>query len=83
MRHRPTGKILVLNVDIFELVQRGHCGTGVLPLVALSLGILAGVPELHVHPVLLRLERQRRHRQRPNSYDCCCWKLCKEVMTTQ
>ena len=52
-------------------------------LVALSLGTLVGVPELYAHPVLLRLKRQLRHRKRPNSYDSCGWKLCKEVMTTQ
>ena len=51
-------------------------------LVAPSLGILAGVPELHVHPVLLRLKLQQRHRKRSNSYDSCGWKLCKEVMAT-
>ena len=50
---------------------------GVLLLVVLSLGTLVGVPELHVHPVLLSLKRQRRHRKRPNSYDSCGWKLCK------
>ena len=49
----------------------------------LSLGTLVGVPVLHVHLVLLRLNRQRRNRKRPNSYDSCGWKLCKEVRTTQ
>ena len=39
------------------LEQRDHCWMGVLPLVALSLGILVGVPEWHVHPVLLRRKR--------------------------
>ena len=80
MRHEPTGKILVLNVDISVLGQRGHCWMRVLPPVVLSLGTLVGVPELRVHPVLLRLKRQRRHRMRPNSYDSRGWKLCKEVM---
>ena len=83
MRHEPTGKILVLNVDISVLEQRGHCWMGALHFVALSLGILAGVPGSHVHPVLLRLKRQRRHRKRPNSKDSCGLKMCKEVMTTQ
>ena len=67
MRHGPTGKISVLNVDISVLEPRGHCWTGVLLPVVLFLGTLAGVPELHVHPVLLRLERERKHKKRPNS----------------
>ena len=49
--------------------QRGRCWTGVLLPVVLFLGTLVGVPELHVHPVLLRLKRQRRHKKRPNSYE--------------
>ena len=44
---------------------------------------LAGVPELHVHLVLLRFKRQRGHKKRPNSYDSCDWKLCKEVVMTR
>ena len=83
MRHGPTGKILGLSVDISVLEQRGHCWTGVLPPVVPILGTLAGAPELHVHPVLLRLKRQRRHWKRPNSYDSCGWKWCKEVTTTR
>ena len=52
-------------------------------LVVPSLGILAGVPELHVHPLLLRLRGNTSTiRDRPNSYDSCGWKLCEEVMTT-
>ena len=58
MRRGPTGKISVLSGDISVLEQRGHCWTGVLPLVGPSLGILSGVPELQVHPVLLRLKLQ-------------------------
>ena len=47
-----------------------------------SLDDIEGVPELHVHPVLMRLKLQHGHRKRPNSYDSCGWKLCKEVLTT-
>ena len=61
-----TEKISVLNVDISVSEQRGHCWTGVLHPVFLFLGTLAGVPELHVHPVLLRLKRQRKHKKRPS-----------------
>ena len=49
----PTGKNSVLNVGISVLEERGRCWTGVLPLVVLFLGILAGVPELHDHQVRL------------------------------
>ena len=65
MRHGPTGKISVLDVDISVSEQSGHCWTGVLPPVVLFLGTLAGVPLLHVHPVLQRLKRQRRHKKKP------------------
>ena len=34
-------------------------------------------------PVRPKLKRQRRHKKRPNSYDSCGWKLCKEVTTTR
>ena len=76
-------KVSVLSVDISVLEQRDHCWTEVPLLVVQSLGNLADVPELHAHRLLLRLKRQRRHKKRPNSYDSCGWKLCKEVMTTQ
>ena len=69
MRHGPPGKMLALSVDVSVLEQRGHCWMGAPHLVVPFLGILAGVPELHVHPVLLRLTLQHRHRKRPNSYD--------------
>ena len=82
MRRAPTWKISVLNVDISVSKQRGHCWTGVLPPVILFLGTLADVPELHVHPVLQRLKRQRRHKKRPNSYDSSVWKSRNEAMTT-
>ena len=58
MHHGPTEKIWVLSVGISALEQRGHCWMGSPHLVALSLGILAGVPELHVHPVMLKSTRQ-------------------------
>ena len=77
MRHGPTGKISVLNADISVLEQRGHCWTEARLPVVPFLGTLEGVPELHVHPVLPRLKRQRRHKKRQNSYDSCGWKLCK------
>ena len=62
MRHGPTGKILALSVDIHVLEQRGHCWMGAPHLVGPFLGILGRAPELHVHPVLLRLKLQHRHK---------------------
>ena len=47
MRHGPTGKILVPNMDISVLEQRGHCWMGVLHPVVLSLGTLVGPRVAH------------------------------------
>ena len=60
--------------------QQGQRGpkTGVL-LPVLFLGTFAGVPELHVHLVLQRLE----HKKRTNSYETCGWKSSKEAVTTR
>ena len=53
------------------------------PSLVLSLGTLPSVPELHDNPVWPKLKRQRKQKKRPNSYDSCGWKLCKEVITIQ
>ena len=65
MLHGPTGKILVLNVDISAMEQKDHhCWMEVPLLAVLFLGIHADVPELHAHPVQLRhgLPRKRKKR---------------------
>ena len=43
---------------------------------------LADFPELHAHLVLQRHNQPRKHKNKPNSFDSCGWKLCKEAMTT-
>ena len=45
MRHGPTGKILVLNVDFSVFEQKGHCWMGVLLPVVPSLGTPSGSAE--------------------------------------
>ena len=69
---------LRFSVWISVLEQRGHRWTGVLPPFALFLGTLADVPELHVHLVPERQNQPRKHKKKPNLFDFCGWKLCKE-----